>query len=94
VAVEKSVFLRKVENWAIQNVEETGKNRLQSFLTRSSFCEIEVSEFFNSHRVYHHPFHTEIAGSKRISQTYCVGEPFLNPLRPVETRIFAVWYSA
>jgi hypothetical protein len=41
---------------------------LQSFLTQSSFCEIEVSEFFNSHRVYHHPFHTEIAGSKRISQ--------------------------
>jgi len=41
---------------------------LWSFLTRSNFCEIVVSEFFNSHRDYHYVSHFEIAGAKRISQ--------------------------
>ncbi len=52
--MKKSGFLKKVENRVIENVQETEKNRLQSFLTRSDFCDFRVSEFFNSHRDYHH----------------------------------------
>jgi len=52
--LKKSVFLKKVENQVIEDVQETGKNRLQSLLTRSNFCEFSLSEFFNSHRDYHH----------------------------------------
>jgi hypothetical protein len=49
VAVEKLGFSEKVENRVIENAQETGKNRLQSFLTRSNFCKFRLSEFFNSH---------------------------------------------
>ena len=31
----------------MENVQETWKNRLQTLLTRSRSCEIEMSEFFN-----------------------------------------------
>jgi trans-aconitate methyltransferase len=42
----------------IENVQETGKDRLESFLTRSNFCEFLVTEFFNSHGVSQ-PWHTK-----------------------------------
>jgi hypothetical protein len=64
VAVEKVGFPEKVENRVMENVHQTGENRLQSFLPRSSFCEIEVSEFFNSHRVYHHQSQNATAASR------------------------------
>jgi hypothetical protein len=41
---------------------------MSRILTRSNFCEIEVSEFFNTHRDYHHLSHFEIASDKRIQQ--------------------------
>jgi hypothetical protein len=66
--LKKSVFLKKVENRVIENVQETGKNRLQSFLTRSNFCKFRVSEFFNSHSSSHHLSHFEIVGDNPCSQ--------------------------
>jgi hypothetical protein len=44
VAVEKVGFPEKSQKSVIENVQETGENRLESFLTRSNFCEIEVSD--------------------------------------------------
>ena len=52
--MKKSVFLKKVKNRVIENVQETEKNRLSSFLTRSNFCKFRVREFFNSHRISQH----------------------------------------
>jgi len=46
--LKKSVSPKKAEIWMIENVQETGENRLQSFLTRSNFCDFVESEFFNS----------------------------------------------
>jgi hypothetical protein len=49
--LKKSVFLKKVENRVIENVQETGENSLSSFVTRNNFCKFVASEFFNSHRI-------------------------------------------
>jgi hypothetical protein len=70
--LKKAVFLKKVENRVIENVQETGKNRLQSFLTRSDFCEFVKSEFFNSHSLFSTPIRGQLFG-KRVSQT-CRGK--------------------
>ena len=49
--MKKSVFQKKLKNQVIENIQATGGNRLQSFLTRSNFCDFVAREFFNSHRI-------------------------------------------
>jgi hypothetical protein len=51
LAIEKIGFSEKGDNRRISNTQRTGENRLQNFLTRSNFCELVASEFFNSHRI-------------------------------------------
>jgi len=52
LAIEKICFSEKGDNRGISNTQRTGENRLQNFLTRSNFCELVASEFFNSNRIY------------------------------------------
>jgi hypothetical protein len=53
VAVEKLGFSQKSQKSGDRKcLGDLGKSFIE-LLTRSSFCEIEVSEFFNSHRDYH-----------------------------------------
>ncbi len=90
--LKKSVFLKKVENRVIESVQETEKNRLQSFLTRSNFYEFLMSEFFNSHRDYHYLSQSEIAGSikgdvnKKASPSAGSREVFCLDIQPTVCR--------
>jgi hypothetical protein len=53
VTVEKVGFSEKSQKSGDRKCPGDLGNRLKSFLTRSSFCDIAVSEFFNSYRDYH-----------------------------------------
>jgi hypothetical protein len=53
VAVEKVGFSEESRKSGDRKCPGDWGNRLQSFLTRSNFCKLRVSEFFNSHGISH-----------------------------------------
>jgi hypothetical protein len=68
VAVEKHAFLEKSRNLGDRKCLGEVEKSFVELPDASNFCEFLMTEFFNSHRDYHHQCHFEIAGGKRISQ--------------------------
>ena len=73
-AKECAVKVNSVDRKCIADYEKS----CLELLTRSSFCEIELSEFFNSHRVYQ-----QLSGTIRHPRR---GLAMLGGISPVEER--------